>query len=72
MRKTKKKHRKRIRKTLKKLLKTGLRIKLFKSEFEKEKVKFLEYIIGKGDIKPDSEKVKVLREWSRSTRVKEI
>ena len=45
MKKTKKEHRKRIRKTLKKLLKTRLRIKFFKNEFEKKKVKFLEYII---------------------------
>ena len=57
---------------MRKLLKTKLRIKLFKNEFEKEKVKFLEHIIGKEDIKPDPEKVKILREWPRSTRIKEI
>ena len=72
MKKIKEKHRKRIRKTLEKLLKTKLRIKLFKSEFEKEKVKFLEYIIGKEDIRPDPEKIRMLREWLRLTRVKEI
>ena len=62
IKKTKKKHRKRTRKTLRKLLITELRIKLFKSEFEKEKVKFLRHIIGQGDIKPDSEKIRVLKE----------
>ena len=61
MRKTKEKHRKRIRKTLEKLLTTGLKIKLSKNEFEKKKVKFLGYIIRRGDIKPDSEKVRVLK-----------
>ena len=61
MKKTKKKHRERIRKTLKKLLTVELRIKLFKSEFEKEEVKFLGHIIGQEDIRSDSEKVKVLK-----------
>ena len=45
MKKTKKEYREKIRETLRKLLKTRLRIKFFKSEFEKEKVKFLRYII---------------------------
>ena len=62
MKKTKKEHRKRIQKTLEKLLKTGLRIKLFKSEFEKEEVKFLGHIIGREGIKSDSEKIRTLKE----------
>ena len=62
MRKTKKEHRERTRQTLKKLLKIELRIKLFKSEFEKKEVKFLRHIIKKKNIKFDSEKVKVLKE----------
>ena len=61
MRKTKKKHRKRIRKTLSKLLKIKLRIKFSKSEFEKKKVKFLRYIVGREGIRSDSEKIRVLR-----------
>ena len=61
MKKIKKEHRKRIQKILKKLLKTELRIKFFKSEFEKEEVRFLEYIIEQ-DIRPDSEKVRMLKE----------
>ena len=72
IKKTKKEHQKKIRKTLKKLLKTRLRIKFFKNEFEKEKVKFLEYIIGQEDIRSDSKKIKILKKWSRFTRVKEI
>ena len=45
MKKTKKEHRERTQKTLRKLLKIRLRIKFSKSKFEKEKVKFLKYII---------------------------
>ena len=62
MKKTNKEHRERTRKTLKKLLKTKLKIKFFKSEFEKKKIKFLRYIIGQEDIKSDSEKVRILKE----------
>ena len=72
MKKTKEEHRKRVRKILKKLLKTELRIKLFKSKFEKEKIKFLEYIIERGGIKSDLEKIKALKKWSRLTRIKEV
>ena len=72
IKKTKKEHQERIRRTLEKLLKIGLRIKLFKSEFEKEEVKFLRYIIGREDIKPDSEKIRILRKWFRSIRVKKV
>ena len=61
MKKTKKEHRERVRKTLRKLLKTELRIKLFKSEFKKEEIKFLRYIIGRNGIKSDLEKVKILK-----------
>ena len=61
MKKTKKEHRKRVRKILKKLLKVRLRIKLSKNEFEKEEVKFLGHIIEREGIKPDPEKIKVLK-----------
>ena len=61
IKKTKEEYRKRTRKTLKKLLKTELKIKFSKSKFEKEEVKFLRYIIGQEDIKPDLEKVRVLK-----------
>ena len=62
MEKTKKKHRKKTRKTLKKLLTIGLRIKFSKSKFKKEEVKFLRHIIGRGDIKSNPEKIKILKE----------
>ena len=61
MKKTKEEHRERTRKILRKLLKIGLRIKFSKNEFEKKKVKFLRYIIGYGDIKSDSKKVRMLK-----------
>ena len=62
MKKTKKEHRKRIRKTLRKLLIIRLKIKFFKSEFKKEEIKFLRYIIEREDIKPDPEKIRILKE----------
>ena len=61
MRKTKKEYRKRIRKILKKLLKIGLRVKFFKSKFEKEEIKFLRHIIGRENIKSDPKKVRILK-----------
>ena len=72
IKKIKKEHRERTRRILKKLLTTELRIKFFKNEFEKKEVKFLGYIIEQEDIKSDPEKIKILKEWSRSTKVKEI
>ena len=72
MKKTKKEHRERTRRILRKLLKIELRIKLFKSEFEKKKVKFLRYIIEKEDIKSDSKKIRILKEQFRPIRIKEI
>ena len=72
IKKTKKEHRERIRKTLKKLLKTRLRIKLFKSKFKKKKIKFLGHIIGQESIKSDPEKIKILRKWSRSIKIKKV
>ena len=72
MRKTKEEHKKRIRKILRKLLTIKLRIKLFKNEFKKEEVKFLRHIVEREDIKPDPEKIRVLKEWSRLTKIKEI
>ena len=61
MKKTKEEHRERIRKILKKLLIIELKIKLFKSEFKKKEIKFLGHIVERGDIKPDLEKIKMLR-----------
>ena len=72
IKKTKEEYRERIQRILKKLLKTELRIKFFKSKFEKEEVRFLEYIIEQKDIRLDSKKVRILKKWSRFTRIKEI
>ena len=72
MKKIKKEYRERTRKILKKLLKTELKIKFSKSEFEKEEIKFLRYIIGQEDIKSDPKKVRMLKKWPRFTRIKEV
>ena len=70
--KTKEEHRERIQRTLKKLLKTELKIKLFKNKFEKEEVRFLRYIIEQENIRPDSKKIRILKKWSRFTRIKKV
>ena len=62
MKKTKRKYQKKTRKILEKLLKIELKIKLFKNEFEKKKVRFLRYIIERENVKPDSEKIRILKE----------
>ena len=62
MRKTKEEHRKKTRKILEKLLTTELKIKLFKSKFKKEEVKFLRHIIEREGIKSNLEKIRVLKE----------
>ena len=61
IKKIRKEHRERIREILRKLLQTELRIKFFKSEFKKEEIKFLKYIIGREGIKSDSEKIRILK-----------
>ena len=45
MKKIKTEHRERTRKILRKLLIIRLRIKFFKSEFEKKEIKFLRHVI---------------------------
>ena len=61
MKKIKKEHRERTRKILRKLLQIKLRIKFSKSEFKKEEIKFLKYIIGRENIKSDPEKIRMLK-----------
>ena len=61
IKKIREKLKKRTREILKKLLKTELRIKFFKSEFEKKEIKFLKYIIKQKDVKSDLEKIKILK-----------
>ena len=72
MKKTKKEYRERIRKTLRKLLTIELRIKLSKNEFKKKEVKFLRHIVEQRGIRSDPEKVKVLKKWSRPTKIKKV
>ena len=56
--KTKKKHVRHVQKVLEAMKRVNLRVKLEKSEFHKEKVKFLDHILFSTEIKLDSKKIR--------------
>ncbi len=49
-----------MRKVLEALRQAGLKLKLKKYKFAKRKLKYLGFIIGEFEIKPDSEKVRAI------------
>ena len=49
-----------MRKVLKALRQAGVKLKLEKCEFVKKQLKYLNFIVGKFSIKPDSEKVRAI------------
>src|SRR6266498_4355934 len=49
-----------MRKVLKALRQAGLKLKLEKCEFAKKQLKYLGFIVGEFEIKPDSEKVRAI------------
>ncbi len=49
-----------MRKVLEALRQAELKLKLEKCEFGKKQLKYLRFIIGEFDIKPDSEKVRAI------------
>jgi hypothetical protein len=61
-----------VRKVLQKLKDANLRIKPQKSEFHKQEVLFLGYVVSKDGLKMDDKKVQVVREWPTPTTVKEV
>ena len=69
--KNKKDHKKHIRQILNTLKKADLRIISEKSQFHWTEIEFLSYIITDYEIKMNSEKVRVITEWSVSKSVKE-
>jgi len=50
----------------------NLRLKSKKCEFHREEVDFLEFVVGRHEIRMDPEKVKAIKEWSTSIDVKDI
>ena len=61
--KTKKKHVHHVQKVLEAMKRVDLRIKLEKSEFHKEEVKFLDHILFNTEIRSDSKKLKAILIW---------
>ena len=62
--KTKKKHVHHVQKVLEAMKRVDLRIKLEKSEFHKEEVKFLDHILFSTKIKSNSKRLEVILTWS--------
>ena len=57
---TKKEHEQHVRKVLKKLKKAELKVKLKKSRFHAQEIKFLEFIIKHNQIRMNSEKIRAI------------
>ena len=49
-----------------------LRIKAEKTEFHKQEVKFLGYIVSREGLKMDSKKIEAITSWPKPTIVKEV
>ena len=69
---TKKKHEQHIKKVLKKLKKIKLKVKLKKSRFHTQKVKFLRFIIRHNQIRINLKKTRTVTKWSRLKKIKNI
>ena len=62
--KTKKKHVHHVQKVLEAMKRVNLRVKLEKSEFHKEEVKFLDHILFSTEIKSNSKRLEAILTWS--------
>ena len=65
-------HLEHLRKILNKLREYGLILNVKKSRFFKAEVNYLGYIIAKNNIRPDPEKVSVVKDWSPPKSVTEV
>jgi hypothetical protein len=70
--KTYEEHVQHVRYVLTTLRDTDLRIKAEKTEFYKQEVKFLGYIISREGLKMDSKKIEAIISWPKPTTVKEV
>jgi hypothetical protein len=69
---SKKKHIQHVRKILQRLRETNIQADVDKCEFHITETKFLEMIVRRDDIKMNSEKVKTIIKWEKSTHLKEV
>ena len=70
--KSKKKHQKHVHTVLTKLQGAGLQLNIEKCEFQVKKVKYLELIIAKGEIRIDPVKISAIVNWKALICVKDI
>lgn len=69
---TKEENEKTVKLVLEILQKNNLTVKLSKCEFYKDKLEYLGMIVGKGQVKMDPKKLKVVSEWPVPTKKKEL
>jgi hypothetical protein len=69
---SKKEHIQHVRKILQRLRETNIQTDVDKCEFHTTKTKFLEIIVERDEVKMNSEKVKAIMKWRKSTHLKEI
>ena len=65
-------HEQHVKKVLGKLKEAELRVKLEKSRFHTQQVKFLGFIIKYGQIQMDKEETKAVEDWPKPEKVKDI
>lgn len=70
--KTFEEHVQHVRKVLQALEDADLRIKPEKTEFHKQEVKFLGYIVSREGLKMDQKKIEAITSWPKPTTVKEV
>lgn len=70
--KTLEEHVQHVRKVLQALKDADLRIKPEKTEFHKQEVKFLGYIVSREGLKMDQKKIEAITSWPKPTTVKEF
>ena len=70
--KTLEKHVVHVKKVLKILANRSLRLKASKCEFHKKEIEYLDYIVGREEIKINPKKIQKIIEWPTPTTIKEV
>ena len=68
----KEEHRVHVRKVLTALNKEGIQLKQEKSEFHKQEIGFLGYIVRPGEVRMDLSKVTAIAEWPEPKTIKDV
>jgi hypothetical protein len=72
MSKTPEEHIKHLGMVLARLEEKGLRAKLSKCEWAKQELRFLGHIVGNGQVRPDPEKLQIIKDWPVPKDVKQL